>query len=198
MAIDYTTSANVLAYGKSLGASAGEPELLTSLVTAVSRKVDEYCHQAFSAGTVADARVYALIDASGVLLAYPPVPTVTSVTSASLRVGNTTTTTDLVAADFDIEDRTDGAILRLFGHDYRSVRSSRPPALVLSYTGGWTDLGDVPADFEWLVRRACWWEYKKREAPMEKTAIPEMGMVIVPQSWPIDLIQGFAPYKRTV
>jgi hypothetical protein len=198
MAIDYTTSANVLAYGKSQGGSAGEPALLVDLVTAVSRKVDEYCHQNFSAGAVTDERVYALIDAAGVLLAYPPVPTVSTISAATLRVGNTTTTTDLVAADWDIENRHDGAILRLFGRDYRAQRSSRPPALVLSYTGGWTDLDDVPADFEWLVRRACWWEYKKREAPMEKTAIPEMGMVIVPQSWPIDLIQGFGPYMRTL
>jgi hypothetical protein len=84
------------------------------------------------------------------------------------------------------------AVAQLLG--YRGSRVQ----MRLSYTGGWAD-ANIPQDFAWYVQRLCWVEFKKREtAEVGKTAIPEMGIVIVPQAWPTDVKAGLSSYRRVV
>lgn len=192
--MNYTTIDDLKAYGKTLLSSAGEAELLATLIPAVSRKIDQYGHQVFGEATVVNQGVHGVVDASGVLLLYPPTPIVTTLTALTVRCGNTPATV-VGTAECEIEPRTDGCIVRCYG-DYRAWRG-HALRVAMSYTGGWNE-ARLPDDFRWLTTRACWWEFKKRDAPMEKTAIPEMGVVVIPQAWPHDLKEGFMPYVRRI
>lgn len=197
MTIDYTTSQNVFDYGKVTSPSVTEQAVMAALVTATSRKIDDYCNMYFSS-TAWTARVFpARVDVEGVLTAWLPSPTVTALTAADWRLGAQSTWTSIDSTLFDtetdIEPGLDGCVLRVLDQSYRVYRGRRLQMRV-TYTGGWASLSDIPSSFEWAVRRACWWEYKKRDAPMEKTAMPQLGVVVVPQSWPPDLKEAFKPY----
>lgn len=197
---DYTTADAVFAYGNSAGDGdnpVSEADVMAELITGMSRAIDVYCNQSFSATNYSSQQMRAVVDVEGVLTCYPAVPTISTIMAASYRLGNSSNWVALNAAQLDVDDNTFGCVVRTIGQNFLSLRGSRL-LIRLSYTGGWADLAAVPTDFEWAMRRLCWWAYKKREAPIEKTAIPEMGVLIIPSSWPKDLREAFRSYVRQV
>jgi hypothetical protein len=195
---DYTTSANVFAYGQPSGTpSAGETTLMASLVTAISRTLDTYCNQTLYATTYSQQVNRAQVDVDGILLAWLPVPTLSALTAADCKPANSTTWNSISLSDashYELSATNSGSQVRFLG-DYSILRGSRPQ-LRLSYTGGWADIAAVPSNFEWAMRTICWWEYKKREAPISTMGNPSMGIVIVPASWPDHIREKFRPYVR--
>jgi hypothetical protein len=197
---DYTTPASVFAYGNSAGTGTtpvNEAAVMAQLVTGMSRALDQYCNQAFSVATYTAQVLRGIVDLDGVLTAWPAVPTISSITAAAFRVGNSAAWQELTASDLDIEEHGFGCEVRLLGRDLSSYRGGRIQVR-LSYTGGWANLSAVPSDFEWATRALCWWAYQKRSAPIDKTAYPDMGMVVVPSNWPTHLKQMFRNYVRQV
>lgn len=195
---DYTTTANVFAYGQPQGSpTVAESTLMASLITGISRTLDEVCNQTLYQQTYTQQVNRAQVDADGILIAWPAVPTISSLTAADWKQSNSTTWNSISLTNTayrELWDATFGAQVRFLGN-YLGIRGSRP-SVRLSYTGGWANIAAVPSDFEWAMRTICWWEYKKREAPISTMANPSLGVVIVPASWPDHISLKFRPFVR--
>lgn len=196
--ISYTTRDNVFAIGNVLNASTAEQQVMDAIVVAISRQVDSWLNQVFAQQTYA-AQVYrAQIDTDGVLQCWPACPTMQAPTAIEWKQAADVAWQDISTATIDIVESASGCQFRVLSPNLLGYRGNRM-LLRLSFTGGWATLGDVPADFEYGVRRACWMEYKKRDqAEMGKTAIPELGVIVTPSAWPDDLKRVFSDYKRVV
>jgi hypothetical protein len=191
--MDFTSLPALKQYGPLDGVS--DDTLLAEMISAYSRVVESELRVTFSGATYTNQVNRAQIDIDGLLTVFLAVPEATALTALSWKTGKSLTWIDLTAANAEIDNRGHGTVIRALGSDLSAYRGSRVQAR-LSYTGGWATLADVPADFEMLVRRLVWWAYKKRDAPMEKTAYPEVGVVVIPSAWPPDVLRGLGEYRR--
>lgn len=191
--MDFTSLPGVKAYGPLDGVV--DDALIGQMITAYSAVVEQELGLTCSGNTYTDQTNRAQIDIDGVLTVYVPVPVITALTALSWKLGKSLTWTSLTAANAQIENLGHGTVVRALGSDLSAYRGSRVQAR-LTYTGGWATLGDVPKDFEMQVRRLVWWAYKKRDAPMEKTAYPDAGIVVVPSAWPPDVLKNLSHYRR--
>lgn len=193
MAFDYCTAREAFDYGNDAGNSvdpvnqAGYMESI--IVPAVSRAIDTYCCQFFSAETYTDTVLRGVVDKDGVLTAYPPVPTMAEPTIAEYRAGNSANYLS-IGGTVDVEEKKSGCILRWLGADYSAIRFGRIQVRA-TFTGGYADVNALPADLRLAAIGLCWYEFKRRETVTDRTAIPELGMVIIPGTWP-------ANYRRTL
>jgi len=192
--MDYTTVENVKAYGNTIG-QADDPAI-ADLVTGYSSQVDAYCHQVFGLATYTGWIGRGTVDRDGVLLAYPPVPTLSTPTAAAYRYGSLATWADITLSLLDVQTANHGSIVRVLGSDFGVYRNQRLQVR-FTFSGGWATFDAIPDDFEIAMRRLVWWGYKLREAPMNKTAMPALGQVVIPPSgWPKDITDAFKPYRR--
>ena len=199
MAFDYTTPAAVFAYGNTMGDSTtpiDQRAEMGTLITQVSRAIDARCFQAFSVETYTDQLHHAEIDQSGVLTIWPGTPTLATPTSAAYRIGADVTWRDLSLTDVEVVNRPHGAIVRFLGNDLIASRFLGRSTVRASYVGGYANLAALPADLQLGARAAAWYEYQRGSAPQDKTAMPELGIVIVPGDWPINIRQLFADYVK--
>jgi hypothetical protein len=197
MAIDYTTTAAVKTYGAIQ--TAGDDTLIGQMVTAFSRKIDEFCNQAFSQETYTDERVKrVIVDRAGMLHLYFPAPVISSITAASYRVLPSSNWLALTTSQLDVENKKSGSIVRYLDHDFSAYRN-KEMQVKISGVAGWANLAAVPGDFEMTMRRLVFWAYKQREAPINKSAIPSLGQIVYPaQIWPGDIKDAFSHYFWTV
>jgi hypothetical protein len=63
-----------------------------------------------------------------------------------------------------------------------------------TYTGGWATLADVPEDFHLATTRLVWFTYQQRAAPMNSTAVPELGIITLPASIQPDILDVYKRY----
>lgn len=196
--ISYTTTALVLSMIDSRNAKTAEAALLDGIVVAVSRQVDQAFGQVFAEQTYTNTVLRAQIDPDGILQCWPACPVMSAPSAVAWKRASEVTWHDITDASVEVYESTSGCQVRVMTPNLCAYRGARMQ-MRLSFTGGWVALGDVPADFELGVRRACVIEYKKRELPdMGKTAIPELGVVITPGAWPADLKRVFESYRRVV
>lgn len=197
MAFDYTTAPAVFAYGGSAGLSTDpvdEASVMAETVTAVSRAIDLICNQEFSRETYTARRLRAKVDKDGVLICYPPAPLLTAASSLEYRAGNAATW-NAVGGTLDWEDRTEGAIVRALGVSYLALRGQRVEVR-LTYTGGYADAASLPDDLQWAARAAAWYEFQRRSAPLDKTAIPAAGVVVIPGDWPPHILNRLSKHRK--
>lgn len=193
--MDFTTLPALKSYGPVDGVA--DDVLLAQMIAAYSAVVESELGNRFSGATYTDQINRAQIDSDGLLTVILPVPQVTALSALSWKPGKSLTWTPLTAANAEIDNRQHCTVIRALGSDLSAYRGNRVQAK-LTYVGGWATLAEVPADFEILVRRLVWWAYKKRDAPMEKTAYPEVGVVVIPSAWPPDVLKGLSHYRRPV
>lgn len=197
-AFDYTTPAEAFAYGGSAGAGTdpiNEQAAMAGLVTSVSRAIDQACRQTLYLNTYTDERYRATIDREGVLTVALPVPTASAITSASYRIG--TSWLSPVLADADIEAHPHGCVVRFLSSGLLAYRGNTIP-VKLSYTGGYASAAAMPADLRLAAQAAAWYEFQRRYAPQDKTAMPAMGVVVIPGSWPKHILDKLAPHTRPI
>ena len=200
MAYDYCTTSEVFAYGDSAGTQASPSSAVTvlaSIITGVSRAIDARCNQAFSRETYSDQRLTGGIDRDGVFQVALPVPTLAAPTAASYRVGTSTTWLALALTDIDVVARPFGARVYFLDTALLAVRGQRV-SVRLSYIGGYADREALPADLRLAAQAASWYEFTRRSAPQDQTALPELGMVITPGSWPRHVRDLLNPHTRQV
>lgn len=197
--MDFTTLTAVKAYGNVQ--SSTDDALLNDLITKVSAQIENHTNNALGQQSYTNQLLTAYIDADGILTALPHVPVIQSIASASWRfmtASPLTNYTSLDVANTEIEPNAHGCKVRFYSMNFARYRGQRI-RLQMSYTGGFSGLNTgaypVPADLELATRRLVWWCYKKREAPMDKTAIPEMGIVTVPTGWPDDVMKQLGNYR---
>ena len=194
--MNYTTLDLIKSYGGNVTGIVDDTLIQDTLIPGYSAQVDEYCHQYFGAATYADQVLPAHIDRDGVMVCYPPVPTLTAPTAVAWRYGRLSSWVDIDASMADVEPRQAGAIVRILDRDYGEYRGRRVQ-MRLSYSGGYADTDSLPRDFLTACTRLVWWAYKLREAPLSKTAMPGLGQVVIPPSgWPGDVRDALRPYVR--
>jgi hypothetical protein len=196
--MDYTSLANVKAWGNIQTAT--DDTLLSALISACSAKVDNYCGQVFGQATYTNDTLRAQVDEEGLLTCWPSVPVISALTSASWKLMADTawTSIDLSSSSaYDIVQSNSGCTVRFISPElfmpYRPYRMR----VRATYTAGWANLAAVPADFEIVVRRLVHWTYKQRDSVQGKTAMPSLGVVIIPQDWPADVKRDLVPFKWT-
>ncbi len=192
--MDYTTTADVFAYGEVLAPSVNQTAVMNSFVTAVSRKVDKICTMNFSHETFTNKLTPVRVTNDGVLTLYANSPTIDSVTNISLRAGNTPSLLPVNTATMEIINYGFGSKISIYGLDYWSFRELRTLRAYMSYTGGWTTLADVPEEFQFAVKRFTWFAYQQRAAPMQTTAVPELGVITLPAAVPPDVMDVLKRY----
>lgn len=200
MAFDYTTPTEAFDYGNSAGTATdpvNEAGVMARCVTGVSRAIDAWCHQAFSAETYTDAKLTGVVDRDGVLNVYPSVPVMSAPTAAAYRYGASSVWLSLDLANLDIIEASHGCTVRFLGQDFTALRFHRIQ-VQMSYSGGYADLTALPSDLRWYATALSWLTYQRRTAPMDRTAIPELGVVINPGAWPVDIRQGLRRYMKVV
>jgi hypothetical protein len=200
MAFDYCTAYEVFALGNDAGNSidpvnqAGVME--EQIIPAVSRAIDRYCGLFFSAETYTNYVLRGVVDKDGVLTAYPPVPTMTDPT-AEYRAGNSASWLSISGATVDVEEKPHGCVVRWLGFDLSLIRFSRIQVRA-SFTGGYADINALPDDLRLACQGICWYEFKRREAVQDRTAIPELGMVIIPGQWPSNYRKMLDHFRKVV
>ena len=200
MAFDYCTTAEAFTYGNSAGNATdpvNERAAMAFIVTAVSRAIDNRCQQSFSTTTYVDHRLNGTIDRDGVLSVHPPAPILSTPSAASWRFGAATTWNPLTLTDVDVVENSHGAVVRFLGNDLLDWRFGRI-SVRMSYVGGYADRAAMPADLKLAAQAASWYEYTRRSAPQDKTAIPEMGVVITPGQWPANILRILDDYMKMV
>lgn len=192
--MDYTTTADVFAYGDVQAPSVNQTAVMNKFVTAVSRKVDKICTMNFSHQTFTNKLTTVRVTNDGVLTLYANSPTIDSVTSVNLRAGNNNALLPVNIENMEILSYNYGTKMSVYGLDYYLVRELRTLRAYASYTGGWTTLADVPEDFQFAMQRFTWFAYQQRSAPMQATAVPELGMITLPAAVPPDVMDVLKRY----
>jgi hypothetical protein len=199
--MDLTSLVNIKAYGDVLKTS--DDAVITGLIPALSKAVENYCDQSFGAATLTQLGTgqsfNAVIDRDGLLTFYPPYNPVNAVTALQYRTRGLAGWQALDPTQLDIENLDCGPVVRLYGYTslFQRIRAMGGRVQVqANFMAGYADLDALPADLEFAVRRLVWWAYKKRSAAEEKTAIPEMGVLVIPNAWPPDVAKLLVPYMR--
>lgn len=180
--MDYTTSAEVFAQGEVLAPTANQTAVMNSFVTAVSRRVDKMCVMNFGQETYTQKIVPIRINVDGLVSLYINSPNITACTSASIRVGNTSSLLSLNISSAVLEPNDYGSKIQFYGLDYSGIRETSILRAYASYTAGWASLNDIPDDFRLAVSQLTWFTYQQRAAPMGATAVPELGIITLPAS----------------
>jgi hypothetical protein len=192
--MDYTTTADVFSYGDVQAPSVNQTAVMNKVVTAVSRRVDKICSMNFSRNTFTNKLTAVRVTLDGVLTLYANSPTITSITTVNLRAGNTTGLLPVNIADIEILSYNYGSKMSLYGFDYMQFRELRTLKAYMSYVGGWATLAEVPEEFQLAVTRLVWFTYQQRAAPMQATAVPELGVITLPASIQPDIMDVLKRY----
>lgn len=171
-----------------------DDKLIEDLIERVCPMVDQHCQQVFGQRTVASLPCVGAVDPHGRLRVWVPAPAVASVSSLVFRHPTSRGLTTVAAGDLFWDDAPSGAVIQTEASAWGLYRSGRL-GVQLSGTIGWA-ANAIPLDFELQIRKLVFWAYKRRETAAEKTAIPDLGVVIIPQAWPPDIKEGLRPYIR--
>jgi len=180
--MDYTTSADVFAQGEVLAPTANQTAVMNAIVTAVSRRVDKMCVMQFGQATYTNQRVPIRISVDGLVSLYINSPNLTACTSATIRVGNVPSLLPLNVSNAVLEANDYGSKIQFYGLDYSGIREVSILRAYVSYTAGWASLAGIPDDFHLAVTQLAWYTYQQRAAPMNATAVPELGIITLPAS----------------
>jgi hypothetical protein len=195
---DYCAPTDAFSYGNSAGTATdpvNEAAVMQQVVTAVSRAIDGYCGQVFYEQAYSAQVLRGVVDADGVLTCAPPVPVMDVPTVAEYRYGASTSWLPLTVADADVEEQPHGCTVRFLGSNFLVLRAARIQVR-LTYQGGYANVEALPSDLAWCAQALSWLTYQRRSAPMDSTAMPELGIVINPGVWPADIRQTLNRYKK--
>lgn len=192
--MDYTTTADVFAYGDVQAPSVNQTAVMNKFVTAVSRKVDKICTMNFSYGSFTNKLTPVRVTNDGVLTLYANSPTMTTVSAINLRAGNNPNLLPVALDNMEVLSYNYGTKISIYGLDYMQFRELRTFRAYMTYAGGWATLADVPDDFQYAIQRFTWFSYQQRSAPMQTTAVPELGMITLPAAVPPDVMDVLKRY----
>lgn len=192
--MDYTTTADVFAYGDVEAPSANQTAVMNKFVTAVSRRIDKICQMRFGLESYANRLVPTRVTPDGVLTLYVNASTMTLPTAVGLRVGNLAQLLPVSMQNAVVEEYPFGCKVLFYGQDYGLERLANSIKAYATYSGGWATLADVPYDFELAAKKLTWFCYEQRAAPMNSTAVPELGIITLPASIQPDILDVLKRY----
>jgi hypothetical protein len=201
----YTTLARFKNYLKSDGSA--DNTKLVPLIEEVSRGIEAECTpNLFGYASYVNAIFNAVIDVQGTIQCQTNTPTVDAITSVEYKHGATLVWSTIDTSLLEVEPFKNGCVVRVVSNQFYPYRAARGLKMRLSFTGGYhayTDISrgtqdtgfNLPGDLELLCQRVVLWEYKKPDAPQEKTATPAFGQIVIPDAWPQDIKDKLRPYR---
>ena len=192
--MDYTTATSVFTYGDVEVPSASQTAVMNKIVTAVSRRIDKICQMKFGLASYTNRLVPARVTLDGVLTLYINASTMSTPTAVGLRVGNLAQLLPVNLDNVAIEENPFGCKVLFYGQDFGLERLAYSIKAYATYSAGWATLADVPPEFEQAATQLAWFVYKQRAAPMNSTAVPELGIITLPASIQPDILDVLKRY----
>lgn len=190
---DYCTLAQVRKYTDfKKPTNTGDDALIEQLITAASKRIDEYTGRTFTETT--ETREFdAARDVQGRRLWLDDdLLAATTVTN-----GNGTVIT---ASQYVLEPSNTAPkfAIKLLSSSGKSWTYTDDPEEAISVLGTWGYMSGTipPADIQHAAIRLSAWYYQQREAPFEQVALPELGAVVIPQAIPSDIVAILNNYVR--
>jgi hypothetical protein len=190
---DYCTLAQVRKYTDfKVVANTDDDALIEQLITAASKRIDEYTGRTFTEAT--ETREFdAVRDVQGQRLWMDTdLLAVTSITNGD--------GTAIVASDYVLEPSNSAPkfAIKLLASSGESWTYDTDPEQAISVVGEWGYMAGTiaPADIQHAAIRLSAWYYQQREAPFEQVALPELGAVVIPQAIPSDIVAILNNYVR--
>lgn len=177
--------------------------VLTDYISAFSSAIVQYCSFSFESKTITDIEVMApsiMIGMDGSLYAFLRYANIRSVASFQWRmtplVPYETIDTERVLC-FPAEDVNEmSGVIRVLG-DWLPFRTSLATSLLQAKITANVGFTEIPGPIKKACARLVWWSYKQRDTPPQgKTAIPSLGVLVIPDAWPNSAIALLQPYKN--
>lgn len=190
----YCTTAEVKAY---LGISTADDDaLIATLIAAAQQAIDTHCNRTFEAtgDTTRSFSVDGDVDGRIVWLDEDLAAITTVTSNADASSPDTLTSADYVTKP---RNRTPYYALVLktssdFDWDYIN-----DPEDGIEITGKWAYSETAPDDIkQWCIRLASYYYRQKDSQVFDVTAVPDAGVITVPQGLPADVRQGLRHYRR--
>jgi hypothetical protein len=191
----YASLNEVKIYRGMTSANTADDDLLTDLISAAQSQVESYCGRVFEAAAIASTRYYdALEDVSDdglTLYLGTDCVSITAVTNGD--------DTSLTASDYVTEPRNSTpyhAIKLKLGGSYAWTYEDSPENAI-EVKGKWAYSETAPAAVRQATIRLAAYMYAQKDAStFDVTALPDAGVIQIPQGMPADVKQILEPYRR--
>ena len=192
----YTTESTVRTY---LGSStSGDAVLLTSLIARAQAAIDIYCGRTFEHSSVGATRYYTVgEDTYGrMLFLDEDLCSITNIVTDADGTPTTVLTTEYVTYPRNITPYTE---IRLLSSTTKSWDYTNDPENGVYITGKWSYSSSAPEDIVHACIRLSAFYYRQKDAQVfDVTAIPDAGVITMPQGMPKDVQMLLNPYRRIV
>ncbi len=193
----YASLAEVKLYRGIATTETSDDTLLTSLIERAEEQIDSYCHRVFVAPTTAATHYFdAVRDISAdrkTLYLDDDLATIVCVTN------NNESGTALASTHYTTEPRNDTPYhaIRLTGRADSLWTWSEAPEDAIEVNGRWGYATTVPADIAHATIRLAGYLYSQKDSSVyDVTAMPDAGVITVPQGLPRDVREILDPYRR--
>ena len=193
----YATLAEVKLYRGIPTATTTDDALLTALITRACKQIDNHCHRIFVAPTTASTHYFDAIrdisDDQRTLYLDADLATIVTITN------NNETSTGLASTHYTTEPRnvTPYHAIRLTWRADELWTWSDAPEDAITVNGRWGYATTVPDDIKHATIRLANYLYSQKDAAVfDITALPEQGVITVPQGMPRDVQVILDPYRR--
>lgn len=191
----YTTAAYLRQY---LGVeSEAEDVLLSDLIARAQSAIDHYCGRTFESSTDTTRNFEVGKDTDGDTLYLDR--DLCSITTVKTDADATSPVTLTANTDYITHPRTDTPYyaIQLLGSSSYSWTYTSNPEMGVTVTGKWAYSTSAPNDIVHATIRLAAYFYKQKDAGVyDTTAIPDAGVIQVPQGIPRDVQLILAPYVR--
>lgn len=190
----YCTAADVKTY---LGISETDDDaLITQLVTAAQQAIDTHCNRTFEAAADSTRNFSVEHDVDGrTVWLDEDLADITTVTSnADGSSPDVIPSTDYVTKP---RNRTPYYAIVLKTSSDDDWDYADDPEDGITIEGKWAYSETAPDDIkQWCIRLASYYYRQKDAQVFDVTAVPEAGVITVPQGLPADVRQGLRHYRR--
>ena len=192
----YTTESAVRTY---LGSStSGDATLITTLIARAQAVIDTYTQRTFEHSSVGATRYFTVgEDTRGrVLMLDADLCSIDDVITDADGTPTTISSTEYVTYPRNIKPYCE---IRLLGSTTKSWTYTDDPENGVYITGKWSYSSSAPDDIVQAATRLTGYFYRQRDAQVfDVTAIPDAGVITMPQGIPKDVRLILDPYRRIV
>jgi len=191
----YTTAALLKSY---LGIDTITDDLLlTNLITRAQKAIDNYCGRVFEAASD-DTREFTVgVDTERNILYLDE--DLCAITSVKTNADAATATTLTAATDYITHprNRTPYHAIEIVSSSSYNWTYTTDPTTGITVTGKWAWAATAPADIAHACIRLAAYYYRQKDAGVfDTTAIPDAGIIQVPQGMPRDVKLILDTYKK--
>jgi len=193
----YISSANLKTY---LGVTgAGDDALIAILVANAQQAIDTFCQRTFESSSDSKRYFTVGVDTDGRDLHLDE--DLCSITTVKTNFDNASPDSLTDGTDFITIPRniTPYHTLRLLNSSDYSWTYTDDPELGIEVDGKWAYSTSAPADIVQACYRLAGYYYRQKDAQVfDVTAIPEAGVMTIPQGIPKDVEKILMPYRKAV